>query len=349
MRNYLVLAIVIIALGSGAIFATDKWPHQLETASAVVLYVDNHQLRSVTLESHGNDYPQIKAQPTSILDATADVIFDLSSSTILFGRKQSGGLPSIWALTRGSGQVKEIYQGASMARLSPDSDRVVVTNGNSNEMYVLYRDGVTIARIGVHGGSAAFSPDGKRLAYMKLSDDTENLDPGNPKKFVGITVYDISSGEENLVLPAHDQDYGVASWSPDGSRIYYLGEKEVDSGSFSSAMYSIGSNGVDDRIEIDPAVSSAPPLNSRTVWFPDKHVAVSEGGGIWGYLFDDHYHVVKSLQISEGDNLQAFLPGASVAFRINGDKQKWVVLEAATIQKILKTSSKVDLVSIFGN
>ncbi len=349
MRKYLSLTILLVVLGSGAVFAAARWAHRSETSSASVFYLDNHQIQSVALTSDGDDYPKAKPLPASAPDTSADVVFDLTSSTVLLGRGQQGDSPSIWTLNRENGEIRKIYNGASMARLSPDSGRIVVTNGSNNEIHLLTLDGVDLARIGVHGGSAAFSPDGNYLAYMKLSDESENLEPGNPRKFVGIAVYDINSGEENLVLPARNHEYGVASWSPDGSRIYYLAEKEIDSGSWSPAMYSMKSNGSDVRIEIDPAKSSAPPLNSRTVWFPEERIAVSEGDGVWCYLFDRDFHIIRSTRIAEGNSLQAFLPGASFTFRVAGNKSEWVVLKARTIQGILMSGGKIDLTAIAGN
>jgi hypothetical protein len=334
MHNFLRITIVLLVLGVAAAVAGGSMREQQPADSIVSVFaIENHELRPVSLIANARGLVRIEALLKEDPGIRADFIFDLSSSTVLFGREQRSDLPSLWTFDRESGSIHAIYTGVSMALLSPDGSQVIVTTGK-NEIHLLTRDGVDLGRIGVHGGSAVFSPDGRYVAYMKLADKPSDLQLGGPRRVVGIAVYDIALRREKVVLTARNNEYGVASWSPDGSRIYYLAEKELAAGSYRTAMYSIRSTGGEERIELDPAESSAPPFNSRTLWFPNSRIAVSEGDGVWYYLLNSDSHVVNAVRLSDGNSLQIFQPDESFAYATKRGHSDWTVIDVETLQGV---------------
>jgi dipeptidyl aminopeptidase/acylaminoacyl peptidase len=345
MKKHIWLSVVLIILGAAGAIAGSLRAHRSIEPPISVFSLEEHRLHATTLIRYIHGYIPVQDLRKTNPSVAADSVLDFGMSTVLFGREQAGDWQSVWTLDKENGTIREIYKGVSMARLSPDGSRVVVTTGG-NEVHLLTRDGVHIARAGVHGGSAVFSPDGQYLAYLKLSKTSADLELGGPKRSIGIAVYDINTGDEKLILSAGHGEYGVASWSPDGLRIYYLGERESAPGNWSAAMYSIRSDGSDRRLEVDPEKSSAPPFNSRTVWFPSLRLAVSEGDGVWGYLLDGESRILKSVRLSSGINLQALQPGASFAFENEGKAASWVVVDATKLRRALEGSGPFKLVDI---
>jgi tricorn protease len=174
-------------------------------------------------------------------------------------RKVDVEIPSDLPLTRS--RYPDAAQTLTSFTLSPKGDRLaVVTRG---EIFAIpVKDGPTMP---VTQGSAArergaaFSPDGKRLAYITDAAGEEEIR----------TIDAWGRGDSKVVKPAGKSGYHFRpSWSPDGRWIAYADEKQSLYTSRSVGAQAGGSqrSGGDHRSRLSPTVAGRSPM-PRTDYF----------------------------------------------------------------------------------
>lgn len=120
------------------------------------------------------------------------------------------------------GNTREVYRGVTEATLSPSGTRIAISDAGFN-LRIIDLQGNILATIPGHGGRAIFSPDGTKIAYQMLSDSG----PFTDTWFLGLTVYDLTTGREHVVA-TDSGDYGVVEFSPDASKLYFLKSGKED-------------------------------------------------------------------------------------------------------------------------
>ena len=120
------------------------------------------------------------------------------------------------------GKRRELYRGAGYSTFSPSGTRVVLSD-DKIRLHIIDLQGNDLAIIGEYGTQAVFSPDGTKIAYHKLS----GAELGSSDVELGVVVYDLATGKEYTVTPDHGS-YGLVSFSSDGTKFYYLRERQGD-------------------------------------------------------------------------------------------------------------------------
>lgn len=214
---------------------------------------------------------------------------------------------------------EEIYTNALEAAISPDGSQYAVATG-SFEIHLITPDGELTEKLPGFGASPVYSPDGKEIAYIKLTDEDPQAHFGLPTLFQGVAVYNLENRSEKLIVQSTEQygeeDFGVAGWSSDGRRIFIVSARNPvnpDAG----ATWSVSPNGTDlqqlTNLEPLPTLGLGVPFLSRTaIWSTDNSLALFEDrGGIWAFQFTPDFALQSAYQLSPGKNLRlASEPGA---------------------------------------
>lgn len=144
----------------------------------------------------------------------------------------NGWNPGLWVVDAATGAITNIDIHMPSAFLvdaapSPDGSRIVYSTsqglGLGSDTWMMTRDGSHITRLFTMPGGArsiagmfAWSPDGTKIAYERLSDSPTPFLPA------GLWLMD-TSGMQQRYLADADGGHGYAiSWSPDSRRIAYV-------------------------------------------------------------------------------------------------------------------------------
>jgi TolB protein len=108
------------------------------------------------------------------------------------------------------------------------------------------------------GSAAAWSPDGRNIAYSRFREGVVRRD---------IVIYDLYTGEETVVSDSVlAGDYNAPDWSPDGQKLVYHGVDTI-SGSIDLYIYD-RTTGIQRKLYAGPLTDATP------AWSPDgKHIA----------------------------------------------------------------------------
>ena len=135
--------------------------------------------------------------------------------------------------------------GAGDASWSPDGTKIIFIsdkdsdNDGGSEIYTINSDGTNLVRINHNArgeNNPKFSPNGKKILFSSDVNDvshlyTMNVDGTNETKITNFT------NGTNSVWGAGD-----ASWSPDGTKIIFISDKDSDNDG-GSEIYTINSDG----------------------------------------------------------------------------------------------------------
>jgi dipeptidyl aminopeptidase/acylaminoacyl peptidase len=178
-------------------------------------------------------------------EASPDVSPD--GSRVVFDRQDMGGWSHIWVMNAdGSAQTQltpfSPNSGEYDPRWSPDGSAIVFTASGSvgTSLWLMNADGTGRHRIvGGSGSGAAWSPDGRQLAYDNNSQ--------------GISVIGVDGSDPHMVTGPYS--YGP-SWSPDGTKLVYARND--------SHLYTVNLDGSDEQPLTGGAFADGSPT-----WSPD--------------------------------------------------------------------------------
>lgn len=274
-------------------------------------------------------YQVSKVQRPELTTGSADeaIVLARRNDVTLFRKPTSAHSADLWLFDRAKNRQQRIFKNVIQADLAPSANEAVITT-NSFELVRIRLNGQVIDRFEGHGASPVYSPDGKYLAFIKLNDGDLDALAGDPSFVTGVAVHDFAKEASSLIVEANGMDlFGVASWAPDQSRLYYLSSDNTlvtDAG----ATWSVQVDGTNARQEtnIEPGVMPVPYFTKRHLWL-DTHRAVSESDGkIWLFKFDKHGAITASSKVADGDQLQWIDDQGTFAYRVStkSGQSTWV-------------------------
>lgn len=227
-------------------------------------------------------------------------ILDQDDNVVLFIKDQlptnESSANELLALDKATGAIKKVHDNVIQeGKISPLGNLIAITTSDRELLVITMDGGSIVTKIGIHGGSPLFSPDGKKIAYIKLKDGP--IEMGDQGFFQGIAVYDIATGEDTLIFRSDPSgsgnEYMVTGWSPDGKRVYF------PSG---GSTWSVSIDGIGKRQETnkDPGAPRVPSyLNS--LFFTDNGVtAFGEASGLWVFHLGKDNEFIDARKAVEG-------------------------------------------------
>ena len=175
----------------------------------------------------------VGAPPCPIWSPTGDRIAFGVPQTSVINPTQSAQGSEVWIVTVADGGITVLSDLlATDLEFSPDGSRLAVASGSDavvsgNQLHDgrlhLYELGSGATRIleGTQGAlSFTWSPDGKRIAYQRIADESGD-DSG-----VQLSVIDLATEEQRTLSPGRSGRFGAIHgigpvWSPDGESIVY--------------------------------------------------------------------------------------------------------------------------------
>jgi DNA-binding winged helix-turn-helix (wHTH) protein/Tol biopolymer transport system component len=151
---------------------------------------------------------------------------------------------NLWIIPMLGGAPRKIMDDAVGARVSPDGQQISFLRGekqnyNSSQIWLMNADGSQAhAALDLPGfivGAVVWSPDSKRLAYLK-----DVYWPGYTDDDIRIETYKLKSGKTNLILSDYALRYGLA-WTRDGRILFSRAEPPPNQGE--SNVWSLRVNG----------------------------------------------------------------------------------------------------------
>ena len=146
-----------------------------------------------------------------------------------------GGVPgegensSLWNISILGGTARKLTDGSESGTVSPDGTKLAFLKGNekfnSSELWLINADGTQPRKlydIGGFSNSLAWSPSGRRVAYLKAT-----YWPGNSEE-VEVESYDFSTGKTRQVFSDYRLQGGL-SWNRDGRLFFTRGEPSSNS------------------------------------------------------------------------------------------------------------------------
>ncbi|MDO8604663.1 MAG: hypothetical protein Q7K40_04720 [bacterium] len=284
-----------------------------------LFYAENGSLHKEEISPDGT------LATTSKIVATGSIrLVDQNDDAVLFVKSLSSGEYSsnneLWLLDKITGLSQKIINRVAVGgegRISPQGNLIAVVTYD-NELLLLARDGDgLVTQIGVHGISPMFSPDGKKIAYIKLKDEKINL--GDEDMFQGVAIYDLVTGEDSIASKAgtEGKEYRITGWSPDGKRIYFPSSND--------AIWSVALDGNGKRQETNNGIESpfVSTYLSQLLFADDGTTAFGEADGVWAFKLGNDGEFLGAKKVVEGVDgnismLSWLEKGKSINFRPYG-------------------------------
>lgn len=227
-------------------------------------------------------------------------LVDQSETAVLFVKDLavpveglSGYKNELWILDKRTGGTRKLFDNVTQGgSISPVGDLVAIRT-TDNQLVVLNYNGGVVTTIDTYGVSPIFSPQGDKIAYIKLKE--AHAEPGSPDMFQGVAVYDLATGKDSLVLKTapDGNEWMIAGWSSDGKRIYF---PSVDS------TWSIGVDGTMKRQETNKTTGMphVPMFLSHLLFSTDGTIAFGEAEGLWAFSVGKSGDFLEARKVVEG-------------------------------------------------
>jgi Tol biopolymer transport system component/DNA-binding winged helix-turn-helix (wHTH) protein len=235
-----------------------KYVAYSDTTGVYIRHIDTGEVRPLQLPKEFN------ATPTGW--------FPDGTHLLLTSGGAAQGRPSLWKVSILGGSPQELMENASEAAISPDGSRIAFLRGDavgSMEIWVMGTDGSNLHRItnatvpgasgpqsygtanqpltGVHPSSIAWSPDGRRVAYVRrFEEDNPSLSAKH-----SLETVDVNGGQPK-VLRLSTQLIPVLCWAVDG-RLFYAYRDNPASERQDSGIWSVRVNQKSGELEGKPA------------------------------------------------------------------------------------------------
>lgn len=138
---------------------------------------------------------------------------------------------SLWNISVLGGVPRKLLADAEAGSVSPDGKQVTFLRGGKfdhSEIWLAGTDGrEPRVAVNVHGfvvGAPAWSPDSRRLAYLK-----DVYWPGSSTEDIQIEMYDLANGNSDVILSDYRLQYGLV-WTPDNRILFSRAEEPPNQG-----------------------------------------------------------------------------------------------------------------------
>jgi TolB protein len=253
---------------------------------------------------------QIAIIPAAVLLAAAvggaQGAFPGKNGKILFGQGKPADVYAVGPDGKGLAQLTRGDDDDGSPDVSPDGKRILFTRCSAAgtargcDVYVMNADGTGVHRLTTAGkdGFAAWSPNGKRIAFASYRDGTFPVNGVNFPNYELYVMNSDGSGQTRLTTAPQQMDLNPA-WSPDGARIaWHVGEANKADGCTPTAsglqtfeLWVMNADGSGQR-RLTP---SGPPCEVEPDWSPDgKRLAFAETPSPANYETDARIAVVSA-------------------------------------------------------
>lgn len=235
-------------------------------------------------------------------DRDTRIVFDQKGNYILYGRGWEGELPEsevmggtrLRVMSLDGKDDREVAVELVNEAFFDKSGKTIYYVTREKDLYQVPTAGGEPRSYGTKALNVDLSPDGKRLAYLKLNDDWQ---PGSYLENVpGLAVLDVDSGQEALIS---DNAFDFAPiWTPNGRSILFYSRSPEGMAS----MFVMRADGSDRRqlTNVGQAFVSGQTVampSEKPVWSPGgRHLAYESDRQIWILEFDETRTNLKSAQ-----------------------------------------------------
>jgi TolB protein len=252
---------------------------------------------------------------------------------ILFTSNRSGK-SQLYMMNPDGTDIQQLTSGEysySAGRWSPDVSKIVC-NTNENlttagmEMVVMNADGTNRSLLGV-GSQMAWSPDGKKIAFMLL--------PSSELGDLTTYIYRVNiDGTDSFQLTNNKSVWdGTPSWSPDGKKIAFASSRDYSSPGTFSEIYLMNADGSNQqRLTHTDSLT-----NTNPTWSPDGNRIALSCNGLIALMNSDGSDMKVLDSLSTGGLISWSPDGTRLAF--GAGKIFTTKIDGSDIKNILTDSS----------
>jgi Tol biopolymer transport system component len=192
--------------------------------------------------------------------------------TIVFTRLRGPLSGSLWAM-RPDGSERERLTQDSRGRtdlagsFSPDGSELVFTQSTCagrrgclsmrSALVTVRRDGSRERKLLDRAGEPAFSPDGRRIAFVSDRDENGSLSYGDRTTFASeLYVMGVDGSSQRRLTWTRDLNEAAPSWSPDGSRLAFQRGRVIDNAEGTSLLEMNADGTCEREILADPRLDT---------------------------------------------------------------------------------------------
>jgi Tol biopolymer transport system component len=216
-------------------------------------------------------------------------VWSPDGGTIVFAEFTSGRrfppTATIWSMAADGSSKRRLLDPESEridvpSSFAPDGSRLAFTRrigfevdaesrvANTAAVYLLDMHSLEAQRLVDRAADGAFSPDGRRLAYVTDRDENGELAYGDLVSYANeLYVLDVESGEARRVTETRDLNEGAPSWSPDGALLAFTRGEVVGNAQGTVMMTARLDGSCPRRIAFNPGLDV---WYTSPVWRPNR-------------------------------------------------------------------------------